>query len=48
AHGSNPRIDQAIMLNERMSAFLRQEIGEQKSLAQSLQELESVLVAEQP
>ena len=46
AHGSNPRIDQAIMLNERMSVFLRQEIGEQIPLDQSFQELESVLVEE--
>ena len=46
AHGSNPRIDRAIILNEQMSAFLRQEIDEQVSFTQSFQELESVLKEE--
>jgi len=43
AHGSNPRIDRAIMLNDRMSAFLRQEISEQIPLAECCRELDAVL-----
>jgi flagellum-specific ATP synthase len=43
ARGSNPRIDRAIMLNDRMSAFLRQKIGEQIPFTESYRELEAVL-----
>jgi len=43
AHGSNPRIDRAIMLHERMSAFLCQKIGDQVPFTESCRELEAVL-----
>lgn len=43
AQGSNPRIDRAIMLHDRMSAFLRQQIDEQVSFAESHRELEALM-----
>jgi flagellum-specific ATP synthase len=43
AHGSNPQIDQAIRLREKMLAFLRQDISEQLTFEASSEQLAAVV-----
>ena len=45
-HGSDPRIDSAIAFHPRLREFLQQDIREPVTLADSLQQLDQLLVME--